>query len=137
MVPIGTSIQDVAEFCGGIKGEARKILMGGPMMGIALYDMDMPIIKNNNAVLFFNEKQAKEQKTTLCIRCGKCGQVCPVRLMPVSIERAFEAKDVERLTALKVNMCVECGCCSFICPAKRPLVQTNRASKKLLRETKK
>jgi len=137
MVAIGTSITHIAEYCGGIKGEVGKVLMGGPMMGLALYNMDTPVIKNNNAVLFFDEKQAKEQKTTLCIRCGKCGYACPVRLMPVSIERAFESKDTERLAALKVNLCIECGCCSYICPAKRPLVQTNRASKKLLRETKK
>lgn len=135
-VPIGTSIADIAEFCGGFKDEPAKILMGGPMMGVALPDIDTPIIKNNNAVLFFNKAQANLQKTTMCIRCGKCVYTCPMRLSPVSLERAYEAHDAERLGKLKVNLCIECGCCSYVCPAKRPLVQSHRASKKLLKEIK-
>ena len=133
MVTLGTSISSLAQFCGGFVCEPRKILMGGPMMGIAQYYQDAPIVKNNNAVLFFDDHQAKTQRTTNCIRCGKCGAVCPVRLSPAALERAYEARDTNRLAALKVNLCIECGCCAWVCPAKRPLVQANRTSKRMLR----
>lgn len=136
IVPLGVSIADVAEFCGGLKDEPGKILMGGPMMGFAVADSNTPVIKNNNAVLFFSEAQTKLQKTTACIRCGRCVFTCPMRLSPVTLERAYEARDCERLARFKVNLCIECGCCSYTCPAKRPLVQAHRASKKLLKEIK-
>lgn len=136
IVPLGVSIADVAAFCGGFKDEPGKILMGGPMMGIAVADIDTPVLKNNNAVLFLSAAQAKLQKTTSCIRCGKCVFTCPMHLSPVTLERAYEARDCERLANFKVNLCMECGCCSYVCPAKRPLVQAHRASKKLLKEIK-
>lgn len=133
-VTLGTPISEVAQFCGGMKDTVRKVLMGGPMMGVSVFDVDTPVVKNNNAILFFDEKQAKQQKTTACIRCGKCGAACPVHLMPAAIEKAYDAKNKTRLTELKVNLCMECGCCSYVCPAHRKLVQVNRMAKKLLRE---
>lgn len=135
--PIGTSLSEVAEFCGGLKGEPQKVLMGGPMMGMTVYDIHTPVIKNNNAVLFLDEKQSKTPKTTACIRCGRCLSVCPVRLMPAAIEKAYDAQDVGRLSQLKVNLCMECGCCSYVCPAKRELVQVNKLAKGFLKEKQK
>ncbi len=73
-------------------------------------------------------------ETSECINCGRCVSHCPMRLMPNMINHAFEARDTEKLTKLKVNLCMECGCCSYICPAKRPLVQTNKLAKAMLRK---
>ena len=129
IVPIGTSIKDLVEFCGGFKCEPKKILMGGPMMGLAMADLNFPVVKNTNAVLAFNAKDSKPPVTTACIKCGRCIAHCPMSLMPAAIETAFTLKKPEVLKELKVNLCIECGCCSFVCPAKRPLVQTNKLSK--------
>lgn len=133
-VPIGTRIIDVIDFCGGYKDTPNVLLMGGPMMGTAMYDDTYSIIKNNNAVLAFTEKDTPERPETACIRCGRCAFNCPVSLMPLNIEKAFKMEDVEELAALKVNLCMECGCCSYVCPARRHLVLTNKLAKKMLRE---
>ena len=133
IVPIGTSIQYIADAMGGFVGTPAKILMGGPMMGIALYQADTPLVKNNNAILFLNEKDLVVKETTNCIRCGKCIQACPFNLMPAALEGAYQAKNIDQLKALKVNLCMECGCCSYICPANRPLVESNHLGKLLLR----
>ena len=132
IVPIGTPVSDVFEFCGGFKAEPKKILYGGPMMGIALPSLEYPIMKNNNAILAFDKKEAEAPEPTACIRCGTCIESCPLRLMPTEFAEAYEARDAERLGKLKVNLCMECGCCSYACPAKRPLVQTNRLAKAFL-----
>ena len=129
IVPIGTSIQDLIDFCGGFKSEPKKILMGGPMMGLAMTDAAFPVIKNTNAILAFNAKDSQPPVTTACIKCGRCVAHCPMNLMPVEFERAYTLKKPEVLKELKVNLCMECGCCSFVCPAKRPLVQTNKLAK--------
>ena len=120
---------DVFTFCGGFSCEPKKLLYGGPMMGIAVPDMYQPIMKNTNAILAFDEKDAVPPEPTACIRCGRCIKHCPLRLMPTEIETAFELDKVEDLIALKVNICMECGCCSYICPARRPLVQVCKLAK--------
>jgi len=131
---IGTPIKDVIDFCGGYAKEPRKLLMGGPMMGTALYDDTYPILKNNNAILAFDESLAETQPETPCIRCGRCVRSCPVKLMPLRMEEAFLKDDYQGLQEYKVNLCIECGCCSYVCPAKRQLVQTNRLAKARLRK---
>lgn len=137
IVPIGTSIQYIIDAMGGYKGNPAKILMGGPMMGIALYQADTPLVKNNNAILVFSQEDIAVKETTNCIRCGKCIAACPFHLMPAALEGAYAAKNIELLKELKVNLCMECGCCSYICPANRPLVESNHLSKKLLRDAMK
>ncbi|MEG2372121.1 MAG: electron transport complex subunit RsxC [Hydrogenoanaerobacterium sp.] len=136
-VPIGTRIIDAINFCGGYKAEPALLLMGGPMMGTAMYDDTYAIIKNNNAILAFAEKDVPEDPETACIHCGRCAAACPVSLMPANIEKALKQEDVEELKSLKVNLCMECGCCAYVCPAKRHLVLTNKLGKKLLRESSK
>lgn len=133
LVPIGTPISEVLAFCGGPSQEIRKVLMGGPMMGIAVYNMDYPILKNNNAVLFFAADQVEEYDESACIRCGRCARACPMNLMPLRIEDAFNKEDLEGLEEYKVSLCIECGCCAYACPAKRHLVQVNRLGKARLR----
>jgi electron transport complex protein RnfC len=132
--PIGASIYDVIQFCGGYKTVPRKILMGGPMMGRAIYDDKKALIKNNNAILAFDEEQVRELPETACIKCGRCVQACPLNLMPTYIAKAYESEDLDALKKLKVTICMECGCCSYVCPAKKQLAMTNRLAKKLVLE---
>lgn len=129
IVPIGTSMEDVFQFCGGFSQEPKKVLYGGPMMGIAVPDLKQPILKNTNAILAFREEDARLPEPSACIKCGRCVSRCPLRLMPTEIDTALENDDLDTLVALKANLCMECGCCSYICPAHRPLVQTNRMAK--------
>ena len=132
-VPIGTSVQDVIDFCGGYKTSVRKILYGGPMMGTALLNTDMPIMKQNNAILVLDRKQAEKKVEQPCIRCGRCADTCPMRLRPLDIEPSLRIGDLDRVKALNVDFCMECGCCSFICPAKRHLTQVMRLAKSELK----
>lgn len=136
IVPIGTSISDVFEFCGGLKSAPAKVLYGGPMMGITVPDTSAPILKNTNAILALSAKEARLPKTTNCIRCGACTNSCPFGLSPAAIAEAYRKKDAALLEKLQVQSCMECGCCSFTCPANRPLVQTNKLSKAFLKDKK-
>lgn len=133
LVPIGTPMKDVFDFCGGFKKEPKKVLYGGPMMGIAVPDLDVPVLKNTNAIIALSEEDAVLPEPTACIKCGRCISHCPLRLMPADIESAYNAEDCELLAKLKVNLCMECGCCAYICPARRPLVQVNKLAKTALR----
>lgn len=132
-VAIGTPISDVLKYARPIK-EAKKVLMGGPMMGLCIAQLDAPVIKNNNAILFFNKFDTP--KTTACIRCGRCGQACPVLLMPRALESAYDARDVAELEGLKVNLCINCGSCSYVCPAKRNLAEKHQLAKQLVTASK-
>ena len=134
IAPIGTACNEVIEFAGGFKCEPKKMVLGGPMMGVAQYDLNAPVAKGTSAILCFNEKDARPRKTTACIRCGKCVDNCPMRLMPAEMDRAYERRDAAALKELKVGLCIECGCCAFNCPANRPLVQAHKLSKGLVRE---
>lgn len=135
-VPIGTSIQNIVEFCGGWTKDPKKVLCGGPMMGIAVMDLNAPIVKNNNAILAFSKEKAELPETTACIRCGRCNSVCPIRLMPQELESAYDAEDAGQLRKLHVDLCINCGCCSYVCPAKRNLAQKNQLAKEFLRRKK-
>ena len=134
IVPIGTALRDVFAHCGGLVTEPQKVLYGGPMMGVSVPNIDVPVLKNTNATLALTAKEAKLPKTTPCIRCGSCTNACPFGLAPAQILLAFNKHDTDALKKLSVNTCMTCGCCSFSCPANRPLVQTNILSKQLLRE---
>ncbi len=132
MVYLGTSYQDVIDFCGGFSQEPGAVFMGGPMMGICVYDLSFPVLKNNNAIVALSKKDVVEDKESPCINCGRCISACPFNLMPTNIDRALAAGDVEMLKELKVNLCMECGSCAFVCPAKRQLVVSNKLAKKKL-----
>ena len=134
IVPIGTAMQEVFDFCGGFKDEPRKVLYGGPMMGIAVPDTTAPVLKHSNAIIALAEKDAVLPEPTPCIRCGKCVEACPLNLMPLDYARALATNDMELLEKRKVNLCMECGCCSFVCPARRPLVENNKLAKAELRK---
>ena len=131
--PIGTAISDILRFAECDPDKAKKILMGGPMMGVCVYDPDAPMIKTNNAILAFGKAKEREERQTNCIKCGRCIDVCPLKLMPCRFERAYDARDKETLLRLKVNLCMNCGACSFVCPAKRRLAEKNQLAKELVR----
>ena len=136
IVPIGTAMADVFDFCGSLTETPDKVVYGGPMMGITVPDTTAPILKNTNAILALTKKETKLPKTTACIRCGSCLNTCPFSLSPAQIARAYDKRDAVALDDLSVNACMECGCCSFVCPANRPLVQTNKLAKQFLKEEK-
>lgn len=133
-VPVGTDISEIIDFCGGFKGEPCKILTGGPMMGLAIVGTDLPVLKQNNAILAFTADDAVLKPETDCIRCGRCVAACPMSLMPTNIVKAAKIKDVDALKRAGVTVCMECGSCAFACPAGKPLVQHMRLAKAILRE---
>ena len=122
-VPIGTSISDAVEFCGGFKGNPYKILAGGPMMGTALLGTNAPIIKSYNAILAFLDGTFKVKPERDCIHCGRCAQACPMSLMPTDIMRYAKAHNAEKLRECHIDACMQCGSCAYSCPAGKPLVQ--------------
>lgn len=133
IVPIGTSVSDVFDFVGGFKSEPYMVLLGGPMMGAAIENLDTPVMKNTNAILAMTDKEAKPKPETACIHCGACISHCPLSLNPRGYMYAYKKNDVETLEKLRVDICMECGCCSFTCPAGKPLVEINKLSKAKLR----
>ena len=133
-VPVGTDIGEIIDFCGGFKGKPSKILTGGPMMGLAIVGTDLPVLKQNNAILAFTADDAVLKPETDCIRCGRCVAACPMSLMPTNIVKAAKIKDVDALKRAGVTVCMECGSCAFACPAGKPLVQHMRLAKAILRE---
>lgn len=134
IAPIGTPICDVIGFCGGYKSEPKKILMGGPMMGRAIFSDQMPIVKNNNAILAFSKQKAYIPEETACINCGRCHQACPFNLLPTALADAYDQRDAELLSNLQVMQCMECGSCSYVCPARRPLGFINKLGKGVVKE---
>ncbi len=133
IVPIGTAISEVVEFCGGYTKTPSKILYGGPMMGITVLNDTMPVLKYNNAILFFDEEASKIKKEHNCIRCGRCFTACPMKLAPMEIATAYRLGDVDAAEKLGVMTCMECGSCSYACPSKRNVTQTMRLAKAMVR----
>ena len=127
VVPMGTPVRDVLAFAQCDLERAKKLLYGGPMMGICIPDVADPILKANNAILAF--EKILDTKPSACIHCGRCLEACPLRLMPTEIAKAFRQKDSEALGAHKVTLCMNCGCCTYACPAKRPVAETNQLAK--------
>ena len=134
MVRIGTGFLEVLEEAGGLKEgvKAEKFLCGGPMMGIALSSLDVPICKNNNALTVLSADPVAEaqKQQTACLRCGRCNQVCPLGLTPQMMAAAAEKKNYERYEKKLYGLeCIACGSCTYICPAKRPLMQLFKQAK--------
>ena len=135
-VPLGTPISFIVEQVGGFKQDPYRVLMGGPMMGIALDDLDTPIIKNNNAITLLVEDDMILKPERNCIRCNRCHVVCPLNLMPMKYLIGAKYEDVEMLgaDAYDVMTCMECGCCSYECPSGIPLLQYIRNGKALVKK---
>jgi electron transport complex protein RnfC len=132
VAPIGTPLSALFDFCGGLK-DAGKIIIGGPMMGIAVPTADMCVTKTTNAVIALTRADAALPAESACINCCRCVSACPLRLMPVNIRRAYDLGKTDELKALKTGLCMECGCCAYACPAKIPLTQYMKLAKASLR----
>lgn len=129
LVRIGTPFSFVLEHCGGITEDAAKLVMGGPMMGIAQFSMDVPVIKGTSGILVLTEAEARPREAVVCIRCGRCLQVCPMGLMPTVLHSLVQHKRFDEAQEYGVLDCIECGSCAFVCPAKLPLVHSMKWGK--------
>jgi len=128
-VRIGTSLSHMVEFCGGLKEEPAKIIMGGPMMGQTQLSLEVPAIRGTSGVLLLSEAQIDARPEGPCIRCGRCVRVCPARIMPTTIAAYARLDMIEEAEAFGAMDCIECGCCTYTCPAALPLVQAIRYAK--------
>lgn len=128
-VRIGTPVDYMIEQNGGFKEEPKKVIIGGPMMGVAQFRLDVPVIKATSAILCLSEEEACIPPENPCIRCGKCVEHCPMKLMPLYLQNFSDKGDLENCEKYNVTSCIECGCCSFGCPSKRNLVQSIRIAK--------
>ncbi len=129
LVPVGTPFSAVIEAAGGLKEEPAKIIMGGPMMGIAGHSLDVPVVKGTSAILVLGEKQVPKISESPCIRCGRCAAVCPMNLLPMQLDAFARGSAWDDCREHHIQDCIECGSCSYICPAKRHLVQSIRVGK--------
>lgn len=137
LAPIGTRVTDLVEFCGGLVREPRKIINGGPMMGAAQWDTEMPVTKSTSAVLLFSEGFGRKSvETQSCIRCGKCIRNCPMHLMPMYIAQFSKIHDLKRAEEYGAMNCVECGSCSYNCPGGVEIVQHIRVAKAAIKAEK-
>lgn len=129
-VPIGTSYEDVFEFCGGVKENISRIISGGPMMGASQWDYNAVVMKNTSAILVLSDENDRTVvETAACIHCGKCVAVCPMHLMPNYLAAFSKADNDEMCEKFNLLSCVECGCCTYNCPARVPIVQHIRNKK--------
>ena len=135
IVPIGTPVRELLEAAGGLKGSAGQVICGGPMMGRAQDDLDVPVVKGTNAVLCLSAKDSVTEGT-ICIHCGLCVETCPMQLQPLYLYEYSEAGDQAALREYCLMDCIECGCCSYVCPGKLPLVEQIRRGKELVRKVK-
>ncbi|MBR6771424.1 MAG: electron transport complex subunit RsxC [Lachnospiraceae bacterium] len=131
LIRIGTNYHELVEEAGGFKEEPVKIVSGGPMMGFALFGLDVPTTKTASALLCMTRDDVSAMEPTACIHCGKCVDACPSRLLPCTLSEFAEHDRVEDFLTYYGMECMECGCCSFVCPAKRPLAQSIKSMRKI------
>ena len=131
-VPIGTTFIDLMD-CVGFSENPYKVLSGGPMMGAAQYDLSVPTIKGVNAVTVLGIANKYDVKDSRCLRCGKCIDACPMKLMPVLMYKAMQSGDIQDMKDNNIMDCIECGCCAYTCPASIPLVLGFRSGKHIIR----
>ena len=132
MVPVGTTFNDLLEAV-GVSENPYKVLSGGPMMGAAQYDLNVPVIKGSNAVTILGHSNNFSVDQAHCIRCGRCIDACPMHLMPVLMYKALYSGSVEEMNSVHLMDCIECGCCAYTCPASVPLVLAFKSGKHIIR----
>jgi electron transport complex protein RnfC len=139
--PIGMSVENIIEFCGGVTQKSAKVVLGGPMMGIAIADLKTPITKTTNAITVLTKEQIGRAKfarrQTACIRCGRCLEVCPENLNPTKIAHAVKYNLLDEAERYYMSACMECGCCSYVCPANIEITGYIKTGKIFLARQKK
>lgn len=136
-VPVGMLMKEVVEAAGGFKSEPEKIIVGGPMMGNALFGLEVPVIKTSSAILAYTKDQVSASQPSACINCGRCVKDCPGQVIPARLAVFADRGDEKNFLKYNGMECCECGCCSYVCPAKRQLTQSIRSMRKILLEKRK
>jgi electron transport complex protein RnfC len=134
IVPLGTPVRELLRYCGGLKEDAIELIMGGPMMGMPIASLDVPVLKGTSGILAFTESGTLRPKEYPCIRCGRCLEACPYFLNPSRLARLGKARLFDEMKNYAVMDCVECGSCTFACPSRIPIVQLIRTAKSQLRQ---
>lgn len=129
LVPIGISIGETIQFCGGFTKDAARMVAGGPMMGFAFSNLDTPVTKGTSGVTVLTHDDIRSEKETTCVRCGRCTDVCPMNLVPTKIAMAARHHNISLAQRYNIMACFECGCCTYTCPANIKLVQLIRTGK--------
>lgn len=129
LVRVGTSIRSVIDYCGGLPEDTGKVISGGPMMGKAMVNLDVPTVKTTSSILVMSEKETKRKEQTNCLRCGKCVSACPMGLEPIQLSLLSKQQRWEEAEKECAMDCIECGCCLFTCPAGQPLLDLIRVAK--------
>jgi len=137
---IGTPVNNLIKYAGGLPGSTAKVVNGGPMMGKALSSLDVPVTKGTSGIILLRDKESRRRETGPCIRCGKCITACPMGLEPYLLMALTEKELFEKTEKERIMDCMECGSCSYICPANRPLLDYIRLGKayvgRIIRERK-
>lgn len=128
-IPLGTSIQELIDFCGGFKEAPIKVLAGGPMMGMSMRTLDVPAVKGTSGILALTPKSTMLKRSSPCLHCGRCVDACPMGLVPSVLDSYIEMKRYSDFEANGGMNCIECGSCTYVCPACRPLTQSCRDGK--------
>ena len=132
LVPIGIPMGALIDFCGGLRKTAARMVAGGPMMGFAFTNPDTPVTKGTSGITVLTHAEIRRVKQTVCIRCGRCADVCPMNLVPTKLAMASRLKELNLARSYNIMACFECGSCAHVCPAGLPLVQLIRTGKALV-----
>lgn len=132
--PIGTTVNDMIEFCGGFDGRPSKVITGGFMMGQTVDTLDASLTKAANGLIVINETHDRDSTPSPCINCARCVNVCPIGLLPHQLEKNYLKKNWKRMKKLYADRCINCGCCTYICPARRHLAEHIVAGQKVIKE---
>jgi len=135
IVPLGTPVREVLRFCGGLKQTTREVIMGGPMMGMPIASLDVPILKGSSGIIAFTADKTAKPKEYPCIHCGRCAEACPHFLNPSRLARLAKVSRYEEMAQFHAMECVECGACTFSCPSGIPIVQLIKVGKTEIRKT--
>lgn len=132
LVPIGIDMGSLVDFCGGFKKTAARIVAGGPMMGFSFAHLDTPVTKGTSGITVMTHEEIRSVEQTVCVRCGRCVDVCPMKLVPTRLAMASRFKNLSMARKYSIMACFECGSCAYVCPAGLPLVQLIRTGKAMI-----